>query len=118
MIVRIKRYSIKEAVLKIAKKEGMMNYGGMKVRIFPNLTMEMAKKRATFHGVKAKLCEEGIKHGLIYAATLIIPFNGETKYFQDHRVTKTYNSVVKTYLNEEIVRMDEQDFQVKLFMIM
>lgn len=75
-----------------------MNFRGV-VRIFPDLTAETAKRRAQFQDVRAKLREAGIKHGIIHPATLIITFNGETKYFQDHKAAETYFSkVIKSTL--------------------
>ncbi len=53
-------------------EKGVMNFQGMKVRIFPDLTVEMAKRKAQFQDVSAKLHEAGIKHGIIYPDTLII----------------------------------------------
>ena len=77
MMVRMQRYAIKEAIIKIAKEEGVINFRGMKVRIFPDLTAEMAKKRSQFQDVRAKLREAGIKHVIIHPASLIITFKSE-----------------------------------------
>lgn len=66
-----------------------MKFQQVKVRIFPDLTVQRAKRTAQFQDVRVKLCEAGIKHGIIHAATLIITFNGENKYFQDHKAAET-----------------------------
>lgn len=84
----------KETILKIAKKEGVMNFGRMTVGIFPDLTSEMARRRAQFKDVRAKLREAGIKHGIVHPATLIVTFNGDTKYVQYHKTAEIYFSKV------------------------
>lgn len=47
-----------------------------------------------------KLHQAGIQHGLIYPATLIITFNGDTKYFQDQKSGEIYyNQVIAPMLS-------------------
>lgn len=52
MIVRMQRYAAKEAIIKLAKEEGVIHFLGMKVRIFLDLTTEMAKRRSQFQDVR------------------------------------------------------------------
>lgn len=66
----------------------------MNVKIFPDLTAEVSKRRAQFKDLRMKLHQAGIKHGLIYPATLIITFNGDTKYFQDQKSGDIYYNQV------------------------
>lgn len=94
MIVRMQRYAAKEAILQIAKQEKVIHFKGMNVKIFPDLTAEVAKRRAQFKDLRMKLHQAGIKHGLIHPATLIITFNGDTKYFQDHKSGDIYYNQV------------------------
>lgn len=90
IIVRMQRYLAKDAILQIAKKERVLHFRGVKVKIFPDLTTEMSKRRAQFKAIRMQLHQAEIKHGLIHPATLIITFNRETKYFQDHRSAETF----------------------------
>ena len=83
MMVRMQRYAAKEAILKRAKENGVIEFEGMKVRIFPDLTADLAKRRAQFQGVRAKLSERGIRHGIIHPAMLIVSFKDEKKYFKN-----------------------------------
>lgn len=83
MIVRLQRYQVKEAILNIAKKEKVLKYKDMNIKIFPDLTAETAKRRAQFKDLRNKLYQARIKNGLIHPATLIITFEGVTKHFQD-----------------------------------
>lgn len=53
----------------------MIDYKGMRVRIFLDFTAEMASRRAQFYDVGAKLRECGI----IHPATVILTFNEEKK---------------------------------------
>lgn len=74
-------------------EEGVINFQGMKVRIFLDLTTEMAQ----FQDLRAKLCKYGTRHGIIHPATLIINFKEEKKYFKNHEVAETYfNTVIKS----------------------
>ncbi|XP_029938451.1 protein NLRC3-like [Salarias fasciatus] len=59
MIVRLQNRAAREEILKIAKKDGMLQIRGMNLRIFPDLTSEMAKKRAGFKEIRAKLRDAG-----------------------------------------------------------
>ncbi|ROL52216.1 LINE-1 retrotransposable element ORF1 protein [Anabarilius grahami] len=90
MIVRMQRYVAKEAILQIAKQEKVLHFKGMKVKIFPDLTAEVSKRRAQFKDLRMKLHQAGVKHVLIYPATLIITFNGDIKYFQDQKSGEIY----------------------------
>lgn len=79
--------SAQDAILQIAKKERVLNFNGMKVKIFPDLTVETSKRRAQLKDLRMKRHHAGLKHGLIHPATLIT-FEEETKYFQDHQAEK------------------------------
>lgn len=51
MIVKMQRYMVREDILRISRKEGVLEVRGMKLWIFPDLTSDMAKKRASFCAV-------------------------------------------------------------------
>ncbi len=91
MIVRMQHYMVREEILKVAKKERMLKHGEMKLQIFPDLTTDMAKKRATFREVRENLRRAGVRYGIIHPATLIITFGaGQSKKFMDHREAEVY----------------------------
>jgi len=94
MIVRMQRYAAKEAILQIAKQEKVLHFKGMNVKIFPDLTAEVSKRRAQFKDLRMKLHQAGIKHGLIHPATLIVTFNGDIKYFHDQKSGEIYYNQV------------------------
>lgn len=100
MIIRMQRYLAKDAILQIAKKERVLNFRRMKVKILPDLTAKMSKRRVQFKDLRMKLHQAEIKHGLIHPATLIVTFNGEAKYFQDHRTAETFfNQAIRPTLS-------------------
>lgn len=100
MIVRMQRYMAREEILKVAKKERTLKHGEMKLQMFPDLTSDMAKQRATFREVRENLRREGVRHGIIHPATLIITVEpGQSKKFTDHREAEDYwQSVIKPRL--------------------
>ncbi|KAK7888997.1 hypothetical protein WMY93_024557 [Mugilogobius chulae] len=97
MIVSLQKRTTTAEIIKIAKKEKELLFCGMKLKIFPDLTTEMAKKRASFRETRAKLRDEGVRHGIIHPATLIITFKGETKKFTEHSEADLY---VKTVIQQ------------------
>ncbi|CAM4641599.1 unnamed protein product [Leuciscus chuanchicus] len=100
MIVRLHKLTTREEIIQIAKKEGVLQVRGMKLRIFPDLTTEMAKKRAGFHEIRSKLKDAGVRHGIIHPATLIITFKGETKKFTERSAAEVYvKTIIDTGLN-------------------
>lgn len=97
MIVRMQRYRAREEILKVAKKERTMKHGERRLRIFPDLTADMAKQRSTFREVREKLRNAGVRHGIIHPATLIITVGtGQSKKFTDYREAEVFwDSVIK-----------------------
>lgn len=97
MIVRMQRYRAREEILTVAKKERTMKYGERNLRIFPDLTADMAKQRATFREVRENLRNAGVRHGIIHPATLIITVGtGHSKKFTDYREAEVFwDSVIK-----------------------
>lgn len=71
MIVRLQRYLAKDAILQIAKEQKVLDFNGMKLKIFPDLTTETARRRAQFKDIRRKLHQAGIKNSLIHPAILI-----------------------------------------------
>ena len=59
----------KEAILKMAKSEKVLEYKNMKLKIFPDLTTEISRRSALFNNVRGKLYRAGIQSGLIHPAT-------------------------------------------------
>lgn len=98
MIVRMHRLAAREEILRMAKMKRVLEIRGMKLRIFPDFTTEIAKARASFREVRSILWSVGVKHGIIHPATLILTFKGETKKFADHLMAEKF---VKTVIKPE-----------------
>ena len=90
MIFRMQRFQVKQAIINISKDRGVMNYRGMKVRIFPDFTSEESAKRAKFSDLRQKLYEAKIRSGFRQPATLLITFNEVTKSFTDADKAEEY----------------------------
>lgn len=90
MIVRMQSYQAKEAILKLARKKREVIFQDMRVKIYPDITQEAAKKRAEFNNVREKLRKAEVRHGLLFPATLIATFNGQTKLFRDCMEAETF----------------------------
>ena len=82
MIVRVHRRTVRDDILRIAKREKVLEIRGMKLCFFADLTTETV--RASFREVKHNLWKAGVKHEFIPPATLILTYNGESKRFTDH----------------------------------
>lgn len=90
MIIRMQRYMAKEEILALSKKERIFRHGGARLQFFPDLTSDMAKRRAKFGEIREKLRAAGVRHGIIHPATLIITHGSETRKFTDHQKAETY----------------------------
>lgn len=90
MIMRMQRYMAKEEILALSKKERIFRYGETRLQFFPDLTSDMAKRRAKFGEIREKLRAAGVKHGIIHPATLIITHGSETRKFTDHQKAEAY----------------------------
>uniref|UniRef100_A0A672I4Q0 L1 transposable element RRM domain-containing protein n=1 Tax=Salarias fasciatus TaxID=181472 RepID=A0A672I4Q0_SALFA len=84
MIVWLHRLALREEILRIAKKEKVLEIRGMKSWIYANLTTETVRARASFREVRNQLWKAGVKHRIIHPATLILTYKDETKKFTDH----------------------------------
>jgi len=98
MIMRMQRYMAKEEILVLAKKERIFRYGETRLQFFPDLTTDMAKRRAKFGEIREKLRAAGVKHGIIHPATLIITHGNETRKFTDHQKAEAYWEAVDKHL--------------------
>lgn len=84
-IARVNMFQVRNDILRKASAQSPLHYNGKRVFIFPDFTAAVAKKRASFSGVKKELhaCP-GIKFGLLFPATLRITLpGGSTHKFDD-----------------------------------
>lgn len=69
MIVKMQRCAVNEDILKIFRKECVLDARKTKLQIFLDRTSEIAKKRAQFHKIRGRVRSAGMKHWMIHPAT-------------------------------------------------
>lgn len=89
-IVRMQRYQTKETILKLARTKREVMFQDMRVKIFPDVIPEISKRRAQFNDIRMKLRKAEVRHGLLFPATLIVTYNGQTRLFKDCSEAETF----------------------------
>ncbi|XP_072562893.1 uncharacterized protein [Paramormyrops kingsleyae] len=86
-IIRVHHGDVKDRILRLSSQKKQLFYKEKRVHIFPDFTLEIAKKRAAFKEAKQLLrTVKDVRFGLRYPATFRITFDGEEKTFTDpHR---------------------------------
>ena len=79
-IVCFHNFSGKEKTLRWAMKH-KLKHRNVTVRLYQDMSANLAKNRATFNGIKQDLYKKGIRFGLLYPARLRVTFDGESFYF-------------------------------------
>lgn len=83
------RYREKEIALKWARQHEV-KYKGNTLRIYPDLSTALAKKRSAFNGVKHSLWQKGIQFRMLYPARLRVAFGGENLSFETPDEAKAF----------------------------
>ena len=82
MIVRMERLDVQQAIVKISKARQHLEYKGMTLRIYQDLTSGEQEKRAVFKEVREKLFQAKIKNGVsLPAGKLLFTFDEEEHSF-------------------------------------
>ncbi|MGH0118124.1 UNVERIFIED_CONTAM: hypothetical protein FKN15_044426 [Acipenser sinensis] len=68
VLVRLHHYQTKELILSLAREWDLLSFWGHKIFIFPDLSADLTRRRATFKTIKDKLYKDGIKFGLLHLA--------------------------------------------------
>ncbi|KAI4804822.1 hypothetical protein KUCAC02_026435 [Chaenocephalus aceratus] len=79
-IERAHRSLGKEAVLRWARQH-KLDYGGTELRVYPDISSVLAKKRAAFIPIKNYLYQKGIQFRLLHPARLHVSFRNDDYYF-------------------------------------
>lgn len=80
-IVRLHHYQTRELILRLARGRGQVLYKGSRIHFYPDVSAEVAKRRAAFNQVKAQLRGAGIEFGLLFPARLRINHDGTRHFF-------------------------------------
>ncbi|KAJ3609779.1 hypothetical protein NHX12_024289 [Muraenolepis orangiensis] len=78
-IVRFLRFQEKEKVLRWARQH-KLRYRDSELRIYQDISADLAKRRAAFNGIKNSLYLKGIRFRLVHPR-LHVSFRNETYYF-------------------------------------
>lgn len=79
MIIKIHHFPKKEKIINLTRLQSPLLFDG--TRIYPDFPPEVSEQCRAFDGVKKKLREAGIKHGLLFPAHLILTLGSEQKIF-------------------------------------
>ena len=79
-VVCFHKYQEKERALQWARTHEV-KLNGFTLRIYPDLSSALVKKRAAFKAVKQKLYEKNVKFSLLYPTRLRVEFGKETFFF-------------------------------------
>lgn len=83
------RYREKDLTLKWSRQH-QVNYEGIILRIYPDLSTTLAKNRSTFSGVKQALYQKGGQFRLLFPARLRVTFEGENLLFETPEEAQTF----------------------------
>ncbi|KAG9266222.1 LINE-1 type transposase domain-containing protein 1 [Astyanax mexicanus] len=82
VIVRFHRFQEKERALRWAREHPSTMYQGKKILFFPDMSSSLARRRAAFKGIKAKMYKDGVAFALLYPARLRITIGGKHSFFE------------------------------------
>lgn len=82
MIMKFLNDRDKVAVLKAARAKKETLYKGHPVRFYPDLAAGVHQKQREFDGVRQKLRNMGIRHGILVPARLVVTYKGSTQTFK------------------------------------
>ncbi len=86
LVVRLHYFCDVTVVLWKAVIQKDLFYHGQRIRIFPDFTPEVAKRRAAFNRAREILRDKsGVRYGLLYPAKLRVTFRGTETVFTDAR---------------------------------
>ncbi|RXN21014.1 putative transposase element L1Md-A101/L1Md-A102/L1Md-A2 [Labeo rohita] len=89
-IVQLHHYQTRELILRLTREKGQLLYKGSRIHFYPDVSVEVAKRRAAFNPIKAQLREAGIEFGLLFPARLRITHNGVRHFFDSPQQATEY----------------------------
>ncbi|CAL9701054.1 unnamed protein product [Knipowitschia caucasica] len=72
VIMRLHRFQTKELIIREARRKGMFDYRGQRIRIVEDYSAEVVSQRAQYRDVMAELYKQGMKPALLFPARLRI----------------------------------------------
>lgn len=83
------RFQEKERALRWARQHEL-KYHGTVLRVYPDLSTALAKRRAAFNAVKQSLYQKGVRFQLLYPARLRVMFGEDTRHFETPEEAKAF----------------------------
>lgn len=80
VVARLLHYKDRDHLLAAARATGPYNVGNGRVTLFPDYTLEVQRKRASFLAVKKALRDEGLQYSLMFPARLRVTLNEKTHF--------------------------------------
>lgn len=78
ILVKLLNLQDKAKILRLAWQKRELEFGGVRVHIFPDFSAALLQNRREFDMVKKKLCDRNLEYSLLYPARLKIFFNGKS----------------------------------------
>ncbi|KAI4895056.1 hypothetical protein NFI96_004993, partial [Prochilodus magdalenae] len=88
MIVLFHSFQDRERVMRKSKDE--LIFKGHRIRIFPDYSTELSRRRAAFRPIKATLFQKGFRFALLYPARLRVIVNGATRIFESPEAARKF----------------------------
>ena len=88
-LVKFLRFQEKEKLLRWARNNAI-TYRESELRVYPDMSAELAKRRASFNGIKSSLYKKGVKFNLRHPARLHVAFKDEDYYFDSPQDARAF----------------------------
>ncbi|CAI5678313.1 unnamed protein product [Oreochromis niloticus] len=89
-IVRLHYYQTCERILRLAAQKAPLQYNGVKVFIFPDLTTEVLARCKKFEEVRKRCRAANLRYGFIHPARFRVTLDGVTQTFDKPEVAKKF----------------------------
>uniref|UniRef100_A0AAV2LUC7 Uncharacterized protein n=1 Tax=Knipowitschia caucasica TaxID=637954 RepID=A0AAV2LUC7_KNICA len=83
-------FTEKETILRLSREKDKLSYNGSVVHIFPDISPEVGRLRASFNQVKPKLRDAGIPYSLYYPAKMTITVKGSRHVFTEPQAVEEF----------------------------
>ncbi|XP_043961443.1 uncharacterized protein LOC122824645 [Gambusia affinis] len=90
VIMRFLNYNQKDLIFKASKTKTDILYKNQRVRFYHDVATEIHKQRKQYDGVRKRLRELGLRHGIIPPAKLVLTYQGETFKFNTPTEVRTF----------------------------
>lgn len=91
IIVRVHHDQVRQEILRLSREKGELFFRNRRVHIFQDWPPEIARKRAAFKEIKAKMKDlPGVRYGLLPTAKLQVTFRGKREVFDKPEDAETF----------------------------